>query len=424
MDSPIVVDRRDRPPWRFDLVRHVTELAAVALPAALVAVTVAAGVLLYRSIAPERYEATLLCRVQPQGIRTDSPPDSQLALLSASYIELASDPLVLKVVAASTGAQWDVAETQSRINVDQGVSAGLLQVRVLGDGPAQARSLTETVVSAVSASVRTRAERQSKLAAASLRASGVELTRRHGIADSDSRRQSAAADRYRDYFNGLFYTEPLGPPDLVPLTDPSVPDSPTSPEPVREAALAFLVAVVLVAEGLVLQRRLSRRVTRTTAARLSGRHGILVAEVQLGSSVWDSPQPKLMVDRCLRQRLDVLVLFEPQMPPQTSEVLRRLALPASHEVSGAAHADGSPERPPLVFSARADMRWWRFVVLRRIGLALVIVPDGSSHTALLRSTLTELADAGIPAMLGLVNQASGEDQRVWSRLMTPWFPRS
>jgi len=397
--SPEVITKRDLGvPPTLDLAQHFRDLRSVALPVALVAVLLAAGVFVLRMNATPQYGATVLARVDSSV--TDSAGNQTTvdngAALQASYAEALADDTMLSTIVAKSNAPWTTRDAQSRISLAPGPASGLLQITALGDSSRQAATVAQETVSALANAVRTRRLQDAAQAATELRANAAKInTRLSGLAANDPLRPTLEVD-YQAAINQITKAESAGLVNLAPLSSPTVSDTPVSPNPLRDALLAFLVALILLAELAVFARgRIGRRLRVVAARRIAQRHGAGVQQAAPGGRADAATiRTELLAARRLDAGADVLVLRGPQLPAGGGLNLGELRPPP-----GAGAPTGGTGR---VVELEADGQWWRTAGLENVRLAVLVLAKGSRTKPLADRTLGALADTGIPAVLALL----------------------
>ncbi len=397
--SPEVITKRDLGvPPTLDLAQHFRDLRSVALPVALVAVLLGAGVFVLRMNATPQYGATVLARVDSSV--TDSAGNQTTvdngAALQASYAEALADDTVLSTIVAKSNAPWTTRDAQSRISLAPGPASGLLQITALGDSSRQAATVAQETVSALANAVRTRRLQDAAQAATELRANAAKInTRLSGLAANDPLRPTLEVD-YQAAINQITKAESAGLVNLAPLSSPTVSDTPVSPNPLRDALLAFLVALILLAELAVFARgRTGRRLRVVAARRIAQRHGAGVQQVAPGGPADAATiRTELLAARRLDSGADVLVLRGPQLPAGGGLNLGEL-----RPAPGAGAPTGGTGR---VVELEADGQWWRTAGLENVRLAVLVLAKGSRTKPLADRTLGALADTGIPAVLALL----------------------
>ena len=268
-------------PPTFDLVAHVRNLSRVMLPALMIALIAGGAMYLVRGSESPVYESDIVAEVQAGAQVVVS--DANLGQLVAPYIALSSDSAVVASIQSRMDNGWAASDVSSHITVTPGTSPALVLVKATGSSQEEADRLARTVVEILSdaqaqrnaetLALRTKtltddiARLNSQLAAArqeSIDNDETPIADPTTSADLDARleqlRQLRASDSAADR--------------LQLLSAPTGTGLPVAPKPLAEAAVVFLVVLILVAEILVGCRgRFSSRVTDAWARRASKKFG-------------------------------------------------------------------------------------------------------------------------------------------------------
>jgi len=184
---------------------------------------------------------------------------------------------------------------------------------------------------------------------------------------------------------------------LAALSDPLTSSAPVSPQPLREAALALLVALIVTAELLVaLRGRWGSAVSPTWARRTARKHGADFVDCTHGARGPGTVRVETVVLARLRSGANVLVL---RSGATVDPAVSALAQAARSEVD----AGGQ------LVELSADDPWWRSAALEHAALAVVVAHRGAPERRSAKEQLAALALAGVPALLTLIEPASAAD---------------
>jgi len=401
--APEAITKRDLGvPPTLDLVQHLRDLRRVALPAALIAVLLAGGVYLARVNAAPEYGATLLARVNGGATSSSQNATDSLTTLQASYAQALADPAVLNTIMNRSNAAWTLQQAKDRIALSPGPAAGLVQISTRGDTRAQAGSVAEQTVLALGAAVRQRRLRDSAQATIELRAAAADLNARlAALPPTDPTRARVDSD-YQAAINQIVAVDSAGLVDLSPLSNPTVADTPVSPNPLRDAVVALLAAFIVLAELMAAVRgRIGSKLRVVAARRIASRYGAGVQEVGHGHGPDAATiRTELLAARLLDAGADVLVLRGPGLSAGTGLDLAGLR---PEPALGSQPAGGA--RRGRVVELNAEGQWWRSTDLTDVRLAVLSVGHGSKTKPLARRTLRALADSDLRAVLALVYQS-------------------
>lgn len=379
-------------PPTLDLAQHVRDLRAVALPALLIALLVAIGVFAVRMAAEPEYEASVLARVDTTAVAESQDTADRDTALRASYAEAITDTSVLNTIVARAAPGWTVEQARARITVADGPVSGLVRVTARGASSQQASAVVAETVIVLASAVRERRLSDAAQAAAELRSAAETInTQLSSLAQGDPLRATTEVD-YQAALDRISEVESTGLVNLAALSDPTAPEAPVAPNPLRDALLALLVALILVAELLALLRgRVGPEVSAVAARRIAQRHGAGMQQVTSSGTAAAPIGTELLAARRLDAGQAVLVLHGPKLPAGGGLDLDELR-PTGAGVPGSG----------LVVALAADGPWWRSSELANVGLAVVVVAEHSRTKPLIDRTLRALADTGVPAILALV----------------------
>ena len=237
----------------------------------LLASLVVAGLVFgWRTSQPDIYSASALINVVPARAQEAKDVTEEDALFaSESYAELANTQPLLARAGSSLKPPLDVETVERRVKVDSS-TAGYISISATGRTPEEARNLTEALGTALVDDVASRqaAQTASLLAPVEAQVSDLE-TRLNAIPPGDPRRETLRL-QYEALVQNAASTR-LRPTDRLSVVTPAhTSGGPISPKPRRDAALAFVVALVLNSELVVLLTRLGDRFTGDDVAAVIG----------------------------------------------------------------------------------------------------------------------------------------------------------
>jgi len=262
-------------PSTLDLGHHFRELRGVALPALLVAILIAGIVFGVRGSAPARWSATVSASAQTTTASTTSSTDSTAAaLLTAPYVALGTDTGALHDIITAARVPWSDAEARSRITVSDGKTPGLVTVEAMGASAEQASAVAKQAVLTLDSAARTRARESASAETTQLQADSSALNDQLQSLSVRDPKRAALQAQFQVAQDQLSQIRGSAQARLAALSDPLTSSAPVSPQPLREAALALLVALIVTAELLVaLRGRWGSAVSPTWARRTARKHG-------------------------------------------------------------------------------------------------------------------------------------------------------
>lgn len=382
-------------PPTFDLVAHVRNLSRVMLPALVIALIAGGAMYLVRGSESPVYESDIVAEVQAGSQVVVS--DANLGQLVAPYTALASDSAVVASIQSRMDNGWTASDVSSHIAVTPGTSPALVSVKATGSSQEEADRLARTVVEILSdaqsqrnaetLALRTKAltddiaRLNSQLAAArqeSIDNDETPIADPTTSADLDARleqlRQLRASDSTADR--------------LQLLSAPTGTGLPVAPKPFAEAAVVFLVVLILVAEILVACRgRFSSRVTDAWARRASRKFGAsLLVQHTSGADIPSNVALTLSQRASLGD--DVLVLVGDGVDTNSWHV------PENLQSRIAVH--------PL------KSEWWSKIDSSGTEFAIVLVSARKAEQQDIVDALRALAEVDVTRSLVLVGPAASE----------------
>lgn len=252
----------------MDLAAHFRIIAQSWLRILVISTAMAAVVFAASSTRPRTYRATSLLVVTP-GVLTGGQTQAQVSsYLAQTWARYADTPSVVRKAVRDSGIRPapTLSEAVGRISASQVGELGFLQVRATGPSRQEALALARATAQALVDFVRGKANAQlvSDLVPIQLQRTQL-LQQLESLPVGDPRRSGVEASI--DALNRTEAERRAQPKDdLAILTGALAGRSPISPQPVRDAVLAFLVALVAVSELTVLSHYVGDRFSRANDA--------------------------------------------------------------------------------------------------------------------------------------------------------------
>jgi capsular polysaccharide biosynthesis protein len=376
-------------PAPVDLAGHFKELGRALLPALVIALLVGGAVFGLRTVlTPKEYAASIVTQIRPA--QAPVPGDAFIEQLRAPFMGLAQDTTVLNQVLSEVDTNWDAATLSQHVALSPGPSPELLIFTVTANSPEQAQQLVKSMVVTVAQAAFANQQRDTGARLDQVQASiaAEESANSLRAPDDPSRRISDA--RLADLRSQLSALQ-AGGDSLTVLSTPSADPKPVSPQPISEALVAALVALVVAAELIVLFRsRIGATPNRTWARRMAHRYR---AGFDPGAGDPGELPALLSADIAhrLREGLDVLMLHGAD-----AVLPRNTALPA-----------GPGEAPRRPVSAALDTTWWWHIDPDDVGLGVVLVTTASRDRKAAEEALRQLNALDLPAWLVLQKPRKG-----------------
>jgi tyrosine-protein kinase len=246
-----------------DVAEHVQTILQNWRRILVVSLVLAFVVLVYDMRKPKEYasRAQLLVISARESVSNANTGDTNF--LTQTYSTLGESVPVVATAVVKSGLKIDENTAAARISVDQQSNTGFLRVRAKGPSPgdavALARGESQALVEAV------RFQQQSVLFADSviLQLDQQRLQDELNVLPANHPQIPALKNELQTAVQAA-YTRAAQPMNRIDFTSPATASSsPVAPRPFRDAAIAFVLGFVLVAEGWVVRRSVSDRFSAT-----------------------------------------------------------------------------------------------------------------------------------------------------------------
>jgi capsular exopolysaccharide synthesis family protein len=249
-----------------DLTDHLRVLRANWWKVLIVAVVVGGLAYGYSSTRPNVYEAKQLLSVASQDVTSSAAVDpDQVDFRASFYAAVANTPSIAAQVRATQKlTDLSVDDIQADIDVTETDTTGILQVRALGRNPTEAVKIATGTSNALKAFVTAQQEEELNGQRSDLQ---TQITNYQHALTTPAVRGSVALTNFVNQAlqtaqQALLDLQPSGF-QVRPITQPIATPGPVSPHPKKSGLLGFLVALVLVGEGMVIVRAFGDRFART-----------------------------------------------------------------------------------------------------------------------------------------------------------------
>jgi capsular exopolysaccharide synthesis family protein len=252
----------------MDLAAHFRIIAQNWLRILLASVLAAAVVFAFSATRPPTYRASALLAVTP-GVITGGQTQAQVSsYLAQTWARFADTPSVVRKALRDSGItpRPSLSEGIERISASQVGELGFLQVRATGPNRREALALTRATAQALVDFVAGKANAQLVADLVPIQLQRTQLLQQlEGLPPGDPRR--AGVEASIDALNRAEAERRAQPKDdLAIVTGALAGRAPISPQPVRDAVLAFLVALVVFSELTVLRHYVGDRFSRSDDA--------------------------------------------------------------------------------------------------------------------------------------------------------------
>jgi succinoglycan biosynthesis transport protein ExoP len=249
-----------------DLTDHLRVLRANWWKVLITAVIVGAVVYGYSATRPNVYEAKQLLSVASQDLVSTAPIDStQIDFRSSFYAAVANTPSIAAQVRASAKlTDLTIDTVQSDIHVTTTSTTGILEVRADGRSPSEAVKIATGTSNALKTFITAQqtAELNGQKASLNQEVANLEAALNSPTVKNNPTLVAYVQTQLTTLRQALLNLQPSGF-QVQELTVPIATPGPVSPHPKKAGLLGFLVALVLVGEGLVVARAFGDRFART-----------------------------------------------------------------------------------------------------------------------------------------------------------------
>lgn len=239
----------------MDIRGQLTSVRLRWLPILATAVLVALVVFGVRASAPAMYSATLSARVDAPA-SSGADPAEAVSFAADTVVGLSQTPTVLSDAAARARLPIGPTEVASRITVAPTRTAGFLSITAVAPTGTEAVLLARATSYALSVRLVRDAQTLAAATATPLRSELDQLSRQLAAPNRDPGLQ----ERFEALNTALIEVQSRPGIGLLAEDAATLPGQPVSPAPVRDALLAFLVALIVVAECVIAVRAARGRI--------------------------------------------------------------------------------------------------------------------------------------------------------------------
>lgn len=275
----------------MDLLEHAAGVWARKFVVLGVAFFIAVGVFAWRSAAPAQYDATATVQVRLPDTQT-SDPSNLVDFYAETVVGLTSSRAVVDQALVSAGRDDDLDDAVDEVSASLGSDPGFVTIQASGRSSREAAELADALgdvlIEQVAADQATDLAEQRDAVTEAIAELGRD--RQQAVKEGADPFALAALQRERESLLGSLRT--LAEKRLWRLTvvEPAVPpSSPSAPTPLRDALLAFILALILAAEVVVARRAwrgsLSARDAAKDAGEIAGVPGIGVQPDETAASL-------------------------------------------------------------------------------------------------------------------------------------------
>ena len=238
----------------MDLVEQLSAVWARRIAVLATALVVAGAVFVWRAAGDETYEASATLQVRlPETDASD--PSTQAVYYAETVIGLMTSRDVVVDALGTVGRQEDPTDVAERLRVRAGTQPGFVDVTADGGTAREAADLADALVAAVGR--RLAAEQVADIDAERNRLTAAleqVLAQLYAAPAGDNAAKAALIREREELISSLRTNANRGTYRVVTVESAEPPADPVAPTPVRDAVLALLVALVLVAEWIVIRR--------------------------------------------------------------------------------------------------------------------------------------------------------------------------
>src|SRR4051794_17271139 len=224
-----------------------------------ISLVVAAGVYALSARQPDVYRAEALVSLQPARTTGESVDESTTLFLARNYAQLATTRPVLETAVANSKLPISRSTADHRITVSAASDVGFIKFSATGPTPLAAARLAQGAADALLNTVETQQGQDLERDLATINADITTLERQLAALPGSSPARTTLEAQYDALVNSKTERR-LQPIDRLTVRSAALADNaPVSPNPKRDALLAFLVALVVNGELMVLREALGDR---------------------------------------------------------------------------------------------------------------------------------------------------------------------
>lgn len=290
-----------------------------------VALLIALAVLGVRSFAAPVYATDATMRINVQG-EAGTQRSEAAAFYAQTVIGVSDTQGLLETVVARSGLPISPVEAADRISVAETDIPGFLMVTATGPSPAASMALANATTSALALRLAQDEAASKQNVTAPLRAQIITFENDLAALPPGAPARTSVEQQVSSLVGAITEIEARPVPELI-LGPPPVADpEPISPVPLRDALLAFLVALIVAAEFVVVSRALRGRLSESDPAG-QVRHDLGLPAVELGRTGDPAVALAALYRSHLRDQPAVTVIqLGPPWAQPLGEVLARSAL--------------------------------------------------------------------------------------------------
>lgn len=220
----------------------------------VIALLVATAVLVLRMQSAPRYAATVTLQIIAPAASTSQLADT-VDYQGETVVGLAGTAGLLEDVADRSGLGIDGSEARSRLRVRQDAAPGFLTLTATGPSREAAAGLAAAATDGLTDRLAADRASATRRATQDLRQQLAGLERTLSRMPADAGARTAAEERYAAVAAAITQIESRAAPQLLPPVTPTAAGAHlVGPVPYRDAGLAFVLALILAAEGTVVLR--------------------------------------------------------------------------------------------------------------------------------------------------------------------------
>lgn len=210
----------------------------------------AAGVFFWRSAAPDEYQAAATLQIQPPAGET-ADPAVQVDYYADTVVGLLKSRGLVVDALDGSGREQDALDLADRVTAEAGTEPGFVEVSVTDVTPEGAEEVLTSLIEAVAARVQDgqtpQADALSQALALLVREADRLPVRNGGGRAALARVQQGVEELQAESTSASTWR-------VVSVADARADVDPVAPVPLRDALLALLIALIVVAEAIVLRR--------------------------------------------------------------------------------------------------------------------------------------------------------------------------